>query len=157
MNTLLTIADQNEKLNQNYDYGFTHKWSCRGDGSSRIFNTRLGDQVTRAGGCGYDRFGKVLGNFIEHHFPNELQRLAKRFAHKNHKSSKQFYGLFLNKEGKAYLDGACGDSSMQKVLAAIGFDLERIGESERSNNGEVFYNLKPISKHNRRYWVSTIK
>jgi hypothetical protein len=46
---------------------------------------------------------------------------------------------------------------MQKVLAAIGFDLKRIGETERSNNGEVFYNLKPISKHNRKYWVATIK
>jgi len=157
MNTLLTIADQNIKLSDNFDYGFTHKWSSRGMGSSRIFNTHLGDQVTRAGGCGYDRFGKVLGNFIEHHFPNELQRLAKRYAHGNHRSSKQFYGLFLNQEGKAYLDGACGDSCMQKVLAAIGFDLKRIGETERSSNGEVFYNLKPISKHNRKYWVATIK
>jgi hypothetical protein len=157
MNTLLTIADQNKKLDQNYDYGFTHKWSCRGDGSSRIFNTRLGDQVARANGCGYDRFGTVLGDFIEHHFPNELQRLAKRFAYKNHRSSKEFYGLFLNKEGKAYLNGGCGDSSMQKVLNAIGFELKRIGETERSNNGEVFYNLKPVSKHTRKYWLAQIK
>jgi len=161
MNTLLTIADQNIKLSDNFDYGFTHKWSSRGMGSSRIFNTHLGDQVTRAGGCGYDRFGKVLGDFIEHHFPNELKRLAKRYVktsrtHRN--SSEVFYGMFSREDGTVYLDGACGDSSMVKILNAIGFDLKRGGDTGNAGqNGEVFYYLKPLSKHARKYYIGPIK
>jgi len=161
MNTLLNITQQQEALSIHNDYSFTHKWSCRGMGSSRLAMSDSGTQVARAGGCGYDRFGKVLGDLIEYYFMPELQRLAKRYAKTKgnySKSSKEFYGLFARKDGTVYLDGACGDSSMTKILNAIGFDLKRSGDTGNAGqNGQVFYHLKPLSKHARKYYIATIK
>ena len=160
MKTLLTIAQQNEHLNSNNDYSFTHKWSCRGYGSSRLVMQTEG-QVARATGCGYDRFGTVLGDFIEHFFMAELERLAKRFVKTKsgfRRSSPEFYGLFANKDGRVYLDGGCGGSSMEKVLNAIGFELKRLADTgNKGQSGDVFYSLKPISKHVRGYSISKIQ
>lgn len=161
MKSLLTVKQQNEFIASHWKIEvITHKWSARGYGNSRIID-HDGQTLAKATGCGYDRFGTVIGDFIEKTFQNELQKLAKRFCKNRYsgdiKSSKEFYGLFLKPDGSAYVDGGCGYDCMFRILNCIGFELVRIGESERSNNGEVFYQLKPLSDHNRKYIVNNIK
>ena len=160
MKTLLTIKQQNEFLtNNSHLTSLTHAWSSRGYGSSRIQNAN-GETLCKATGCGYDRFGTVIGEFIQTTFQAELQRLAKRFCKTKYagdlKSSKEFYGMFLKKDGMVQLDGACGHNCMYEILNAIGFELVQVGKSERSNNGEVFYSLKPVSKHTKKYIVERV-
>jgi len=157
MKTLLTIKQQESFLSVNREFKtINHKWSSRGYGNSKIIDD-MGCVISKANGCGYDRFGTVIGSMIEVLFPKEINKLAKRFCKKGprnstRKCSSEFYGLFYNaKEKTAYLDGGCGYSCMYKVLNAIGFELSQIAESERSNNGEVFYSLSPVSTHNKKY------
>ena len=161
MKTLLTIAQQNEFLSNNWNLvDISHRWSCRGYGSSRIQNSR-GETLAKATGCGYDRFGTAIGQFIEATFPDELQRLAKRSCKNKYgnggKSSKEFYGLFIGNDGKVYLDGACGYDCMFRILNCIGFELKQVGEHKTANSGSVFYTLHPVSEHNKKYIVSNIK
>ena len=160
MKTLLTIKQQNDFLANNARLTtLTHKWSCRGYGNSKIIDQR-GNVLAKATGCSYDRFGTVIGDFIEVTFQTEIQRLAKRFCKTKYaggrKSSKEFYGMFLRKDKSVTLDGACGERAMTDILACIGFELVQVGNTERSNNGEVFYSLVPVSKHNRKYIVERV-
>lgn len=161
MKTLMAIAQQKQFLSDNWQIEvLTHKWSTRGYGSSRIID-HDGNVLAKATGCGYDRFGTVIGEFIETTFQTELQKLAKRFCKTKYaggiKSSKEFYGLFLRKNGSVYLDGACGYDCMFRILNCIGFELVKVGEFEKTYNGEVFYNLRPVSDHNKKYIVGNIK
>ena len=151
MRTLLTKKQQAEWLQHNRA-ALVHKWSTRGYGNSKIYQG--GEIVGKASGCGYDRFGATLGKAIETLFPVELQCLADRFCKTKYptggKASRAFYGLFKNSKGKVYLDGACGDSSMREILAAIGFNLRFVGETENAYNGEVFYTLEPATAYDRK-------
>lgn len=161
MKTLLTIAQQNEFLSNNWKVeNISHAWSCRGYGSSSIQNSR-GETLARATGCGYDRFGTAIGQFIEATFPDELARLAKRFCKTKYagdlKSAKAFYGMFKRNDGSVMLDGACGYDCMYAILNAIGFELIESGKYEKSYNGETFYTLRPVSEHNKKYVLSRIK
>ena len=161
MKTLLTIAQQNEFLSNNWKVeNITHRWSTRGYGSSKIID-HDGNTLAKATGCGYDRFGTVIGEFIQSTFQNELQRLGKRFCKKpyagDRKSSKEFYGMFLKPDGSVYLDGACGCDCMFRILNCIGFELVKVGEFEKTYNGEVFYNLRPVSDNNKKYILGNIK
>ncbi len=151
MKTLLTIKQQHAFMSNNRHLEtIRHRWSTRGYGNSRLFDNR-GNQLAFRSGCGYDRFGAVLGDFIESTFPNALLYLAireSRGRHATRRGCPKFYGLFYNKkENRAYLDGACGENCMRKVLKVIGFDLVFVG---RAGNDE-FYQLRPISKHSRKY------
>ena len=65
--------------------------------------------------------------------------------------------MFLKPEGSVYLDGACGYDCMFRILNCIGFELVKVGEFEKKYNGEVFYNLRPVSCHNKKYIVGIIK
>lgn len=40
---------------------------------------------------------------------------------------------------------------MKKILNKIGFSLEYVGETEKSRTGNQFYQLVPISKHDRKW------
>jgi len=155
MKTLLTIKEQEQFLNDNWQLSsLVHKWSTRGYGNSKILDGQ-GHVIGKAGGCGYDRYGAALGNAISEMFPNEILKLAKRECkgeRREYKGSKNFYGLFYNaKEGQAWVDGGCGSNSMTKILNKIGFSLRYVGESEQSNNGEQFYTLAPLTKHERKW------
>ena len=160
MKTLLTIKQQKEFLADNWKLeNISHAWSARGYGSSRIKNAN-GETLCKATGCGYDRFGTVIGDFIEFTFPDELKRLAKRFCKTKYaggrKSSKEFYGMFLRKDKTVELDGACGERAMTDILACIGFELVRVGKHETTYSGNVYYSLVPVSKHNRKYIVERV-
>ena len=156
----MTTKQQKEFLANNWKLeNISHAWSCRGYGSSRIQNAN-GETLCKATGCGYDRFGTVIGDFIELTFPDELKRLAKRFCKIKYaggrKSSKEFYGMFLRKDKTVALDGACGERSMTDILACIGFELVKVGEHKATYSGNVYYQLRPVSEHNRRYIVERV-
>lgn len=154
MRTILTIKEQHEFLNTNWNYKtLTHKWSCRGYGNSKVIAN--GEVIAKAGGCGYDRFGAAIGEAIAHIFGKELNKLARRECkgkRRDRKGSEKFYGLFYDSVKKrAWVDGGCGSECMKKILNKIGFSLEYVGESEQAQSGEAFYSLVPVTKHNRRF------
>ena len=160
MKTLMSIKQQNDFLATNSHLTtLTHKWSCRGYGSSRIVDGN-GTTLSKATGCGYDRFGTAIGDFIEATFQNELRRLAKRFCKTKYtadrKSSKEFYGMFLRKDKSVALDGACGERAMTDILACIGFELVKVGEHKTTYSGNVYYSLVPVSKHTKKYIVERV-
>lgn len=163
MRTLLTVKEQTEFLANNYHLAqIEHKWSCRGYGNSKIIDNR-GEVVSRASGCGYDRFGTVIGDYMETVFQIELNKLGKRFCKtkytKERKSSKAFYGMFYNpKTGKTTLDGACGYDCMYRILNCIGFELVQVGSTgDKGQTGSVFYELRPVSANNKKHIVNGVK
>lgn len=145
MKTIMTIAQQTEFLATNWkNETIEHTWSTRGTGSSRLFNSRQ-EMISKANGCGYDRFGKALGYLIETLFNEELQILGKRHGSK-------FYGM-NNYSGKKWtVDGACGSDSMIKILAAIGFDFKKIAGNSKSE----FYSLSPVSANTKKWLLRGI-
>jgi hypothetical protein len=116
-----------------------------------------GDVIAKATGCGYDRFGTVLGDAIEHLFGDALTKLARKECRKpygsfggNHKASEALYGLFYDANKKrGYVDGGCGHDCMKRILNRIGFSLEWVGETDGSVTGEQFYQLTPRNKRDR--------
>ena len=154
MKTLLTIDQQIEFIAKNHNISnIQHRWSCRGYGNSKILGAD--DSIlAKAGGCGYDRFGAALGEYITAVFAEQVHKLAKRFCKTKYNNgtykSTQFYGLFYDRaEDRAWLYGACGDSCMRDILRVIGFDLAYCGETDNGQTGTQFYHLSPISKHGR--------
>lgn len=99
-----------------------------------------GKKVTSCNGGGYDMKGTCLGEFIKMQFLEDLKKLPANYGSgDNHRG---FYGLvFYNpktgnrkpefEEGfKVSLDGACGFSSMERVLNAIGYKIKYISQSK---------------------------
>ena len=156
MRTILTIAQQRAFLEERPSARtWVHRWSTRGMGSSTILD-RAGDVIGRARGCGYDRYGTALAQAIEHYFAPALLTLARRECRgpcRDRRGSKKFYGLFYDAtRKKAWLDGGCGHQSMERILRKIGFSLTYVGETSRSNNGEAFYTLTPLTPDDRKYF-----
>lgn len=155
MKTIFTVAEQKQYLADNWEQKtWSHKWSCRGEGSSRIVDGK-NDVIGSAGGGGYDRYGAALGAAIIASFPAEILKLAKRECkgmRRDYKQSPDFYGLFYNSiTKKAWVDGGCGSGCMEKILNKIGFSLEFAGEHAGNNSGQVFMVLKPVTKHQRKF------
>ncbi len=156
MRTILTIKEQHQFFEEHPEAStWVHRWSTRGMGSSRILDG-AGDVIGRAGGCGYYRYGTALGRAIEHYFSREILKLAKREClgpRRERRGSKIFYGLFYDSvRKKAWVEGSCGSDAMNKILNKIGFSLDYVGETSRSNNGETFFTLSPLTAHDRKYF-----
>lgn len=154
--TVFTIKQQKAFLSDNRIFTtWTHRWSSRGMGNSKIILNN-GDVIGKASGCGYDRFGSAIGNAMTRVFGKEIHALAKAKCKgkiRTYKQSPDLYGMFYNaKTGKAWLDGACGFSSMETILNKLGFSLEWVTDIERANNGESVYKLIPVTKTQRR-WI----
>ena len=91
-------------------------------------------------GGGYDLLGSSIGKFIESTFQSELLAIKDKayyvFDGKFERTSKDdaLYGFTLNvKDGveSVSLDGACGISSMESILNAMGYTLERVYNLDR--------------------------
>jgi len=116
------------------------RWGKSGMRAVRIYDKRNDRTEFGASGYGYDKKGTAFGRLIAHYFGNELKRL----------DSSKFYGLthYNNKTRKSQkraskhtntsIDGACGFSSMERILNKIGFGLEFITETKH----EIIYKLK---------------
>ena len=115
------------------------RWGKSGMRPVRIYDKRNDKTEFGAGGYGYDKQGTAFGRLIAHYFGNELKRL----------DSSEFYGVrhYNNKTRKSQrraskhtitsIDGACGFSSMERILNKIGFSLEFITETKQ----EIIYKL----------------
>ena len=115
------------------------RWGKSGMRPVRIYDKRNDKTEFGAGGYGYDKQGTAFGRLIAHYFGNELKRL----------DSSEFYGVrhYNNKTRKSQrraskhtitsIDGACGFSSMERILNKIGFGLEFITETKN----EIIYKL----------------
>lgn len=149
MRTLLTKKQRQQWLHDNFRKAvITHKWSCRGYGNSKLysgFDSEFEQLEAKRGGCGYDRFGAALGDLISSYFPQEVYKLAKRTCkgkRRTYKSSGEFYGLFFNSvKDEAWLDGACGESCMLRVLEKIGFKLNYIRSIDNGQTGCTIYTI----------------
>lgn len=89
-----------------------------------------GFRVGTAGGYGYDKQGTALGEAIGLLFGPELLTLTPRRS-EGVEVKNGLYGL-THRDGKAFLDGACGLSSMLKVLEALGFDVREFDTGKLS-------------------------
>lgn len=111
MKALLTIAEQKEWLsNHAHLETLTHKWSTRGYGNSKFVDA-WGTVVGSASGCGYDRRGVALADFMRSVFESELVRLARKTVKpgqgKSDRKNTAFYGLWLrDSKLSVSLDGA---------------------------------------------------
>ena len=157
MNTILSAKQQKEFLATNWQLEhINHKWSTRGYGNSKILDHR-DNELGRAGGCGYDRFGAAMGDAFNNLFESELLKLANKARDKqiknNYSSVKGFYGLNYNRKNKtATIDGGCGSNCVYRILNAIGFSIESVGSTNReANNGQEFFKLAPITKHDKQF------
>ena len=148
MKTLLTKQQKLDKIselgiNSTLSFYFSRSGVCT------LKNMRGDSMGFRAGGGGYDKRGSVLAGFIKLHFEEELKRLPTNYGSGD--SKKGFYGLrFFNtktnksqhrysKNCRVGLDGACGMSSMERILEKIGFKLVFVMEDK---NQDV-YKLEP--------------
>ncbi len=96
-------------------------------------------KVLSCNGGGYDMQGTTLGNWMEEEFQGQLRKLPANYGSGD--NLKGFYGLsfynpitkqrqhrFSKNVDRAGLSGACGFSSMERILNAIGYKLEYIDE-----------------------------
>ena len=84
--------------------------------------------------------GTVIGDWLEDQFQNELRALVADLPKQKYGSTgflqiseeinPKFYGLTISPEGKVYLNGACGDSSMKQIARAMGLNFQWLGNKK---------------------------
>lgn len=116
-----------------------------------------------ASGCGYDREGSALANFINEYLQEELQlAFAKEFEFLNGQpfihsrghiwyksislSHSSIYGVrvimklseYKRKPSiitkKVYMDGACGKSSVERLCEFIGYELQYLSGTKNTTD-----------------------
>ena len=81
-------------------------------------------------GGGYDMLGTVLGDYFTNVRQDALRALVEANKDKlapyvnTTNQLEGFYGLFIREDGSVYLDGWCGQSSMQRIIEACGYELD---------------------------------
>ncbi len=132
---LMTKAERLEWVDVNWRYT-TLKFTFRSgySGTSAKLLDKHGECVHKCSGGGYDMHGTLLGKYIMSNFYNKVRKL----------DSREYYGLTywntkLKKRQNKYskyttvsLDGACGRSSMERILNKIGFGLRYVCEDKNS-------------------------
>lgn len=72
---------------------------------------------TRAGGGGYDKFGAVLGNWIQ----DNLQPLLKELPDD---ATDGLYGLSVDSKGNINVEGAVGTKNAIRILKKLGYSVQ---------------------------------
>lgn len=77
-----------------------------------------GKKVSSCNGGGYDMSGVCISDWMEKEFQDGLKAL----------DAEKYYGLRKYDDGDdvMYVDGACGFSSMERILEALGWQLEKM-------------------------------
>ena len=88
-----------------------------------------GRKVAQECGGGYDMQGAALGTYITEAYQDALKTL----------DPAKFYGL-REWDGKMRIDGACGMSSVERIISALGLQLSKIRWA--SNNSQETYFLQ---------------
>ncbi len=109
-----------------------------------VVSLRADDRrVATCNGGGYDMAGTVLGAFITDAFPDELRALANagRFDGDPNRGTRSdyLYGARVYRDGtgdkpaRVHLDGGCGFRSMESILEACGWYLNRVHGNRRED------------------------
>ncbi len=69
-------------------------------------------KVSFCNGGGYDMQGTVFGDWIEKEFQNEIKKL----------DPDKYYGMRVY-DNKVIIDGACGFSSVESIVKALGYKV----------------------------------
>lgn len=72
-------------------------------------------------GGGYSLIGTVLGDWLEYRFQNRIAAVAV--------VTPKLYGLWVNPEGAAIIDGAVGVTSVIKIAKAAGISIREVCNS----------------------------
>jgi hypothetical protein len=105
-------------------------------------------------GSGYDMVGYVIGNLVADKLQNYLGMLTPYYmvTHTNGlqktNASGAFYGLIFNQlTGKAIIDGACGLSSVIKIVEACGYQLkDGVNKKKRDKRVKSFSTFIELTK-----------
>jgi hypothetical protein len=119
----------------------------------RLDDNRTGKRYKTMGG-GYDMIGKVLGDWLQDNYQEQLKRLipasiwdvdAKQFY--DVRTSESYYGLSHNNSSgsvlRASLDGACGRECMIRIAKAVGLEVDY--ELNRRHHIAGFY-VQPVKQ-----------
>jgi len=131
--------DRENFLNENWKFQtLNFKWTK--SGACHLYNKRSEKTGFSASGGGYDMKGSVFGGFINKYFQNEIKKLKTSdfygLTHWNTKTRKR--QNTSSKNTKTYVDGACGFSTMEKIVNKIGFNLNFVLESD----SQIVYTLE---------------
>jgi len=87
-----------------------------------------GLKASSCNGGGYDMQGTCLGEWFEQVESSALKQLAKdRDSRSQESGHRELYGLFYSAErDKVWLDGACGFSSIERIISALGYKLRQV-------------------------------
>lgn len=108
------------------------KYSRGGTVTCRMWHPD-GFVMGRAGGGGYDKKGAAFGEALMKLFLEELQALPLPTRHEMGRVISGLYGMAETKDGKRYLDGACGFDCMIKIVNALGYSVETFSTGKDSD------------------------
>jgi hypothetical protein len=92
-----------------------------------------GRKVSSCNGGGYDMKGTAFGNWVEVAFQDKLQELKL--------DPKVYYGLSFYKD-KYHIDGACGFSSVVRIVEKLGYELVWNPANDRLKNDDFYTMIK---------------
>lgn len=105
------------------NYYLTFKWTVSRGRNTYGYNICSlyvnGTKVSTCNGGGYDMQGTCFGDWIEKEFQEDIKNL----------DPKEFYGLMYF-DGKMIVDGACGMSSILKIVDKLGYSVVRIPDKK---------------------------
>ena len=147
MNKNVDIAELRNDLTTYGSLPLEIKWSISRGRDTYGYNICslyvYGTKVTGCNGGGYDMIGTVIGDLVTALFKAELEELSKgadlsdrhhsdgreiKFVNRKYRGNYEMdcYGLYTSdydNNRKVGINGACGESSVEHILNAIGYDL----------------------------------
>jgi hypothetical protein len=108
-------------------------WSATG-WTTTLKNSQ-GEVIARCVGCGYDKKGQVLGDYLEKFWQPELTEKIKPVI-----EAGGYYGCFIRGDGSVGVDGAAGD--IYGLFGALGLDLRFIVELK----GKYVYEVRELRR-----------
>jgi hypothetical protein len=109
------------------------------------------DQETRkrfsCNGGGYDMLGTSLAEWMVATYQGRLRTISDRAhmtydtEHNNTCNAEGLYGMYAYADGRVRVDGACGESSVQRIAKAIGLHLVRTWDLKGHTTGYVVSSL----------------
>lgn len=111
------------------DNGYTVHLECTASRSGMSMAVYCRDErIFTVQGCGFDRIGTAIGDFLEPLFQAELKATMEADPNRPYAAKGYFgcklYGAILCPDGSVRLEGGCGERSMQAIAGAIGLDVE---------------------------------
>lgn len=91
-------------------------------------------------GGGYDMCGKVFGHWLMAEYGDKIKEQVIPYGYDNENAKDGIYGFFT-KDGRYWLDGACGIDCMISIAKAIGLQVSYITRPARKRNEIIGYTV----------------